>query len=559
MRRVNDAPRFTRRSVLGGAAAAGAGALIAPGAALARGSAGTRVFSVRLGATAGLSPVIAAPRRFVLAGVQWSEPAAAAIDLRARPRDGRWSPWAPASVRGHDPDRPAAADGRYGEPLWFGPADEVQLRSSGAVTEVALHFVAAAAVAGASSGRVASIAKALPRARPVLPAGGGQPPIIARSAWAGRDHGPTAGPYYGSIELAFVHHTVNPNGYAAGQVPALLLAIYDYHRFTRGYYDIAYNFIIDAYGRIWEARAGGIDEPVVGAHAGGYNSISTGVALLGTFSNVEPTPAAVAALRRLLAWKLPLHGLPALGRVGIVVASDGASYTPFAPGEHVRLPRIAGHRDGDLTDCPGNDLYARLPGIRTEVNALAGVPVALTLEASAATVAPGGAVTLSGQLRRLHGAPIPGAPLQIQTVTGVGRTATIATATTAADGTWTATVTLPRSVVVRALHPAAPAAVSNLVAIGVTPVITLALAATSPLTVTGTIRPAKRTVTIAVYEQIGARRKAVATRKVAVRQGRFTARLSLGPKAAGEYVIFAETAADAVSAAGVSAPVMVTV
>ena len=79
-----------------------------------------------------------------------------------------------------------------------------------------------------------------------------------------------AGPAsYGTIKLAFVHHTDNPNGYSWADVPALLLAIFDYHRFVRGFFDIAYNFIIDPFGRIWEARAGGIDEPVVGAHAGG--------------------------------------------------------------------------------------------------------------------------------------------------------------------------------------------------------------------------------------------------------------------------------------------------
>ena len=91
-----------------------------------------------------------------------------------------------------------------------------------------------------------------------LPAGPGQPPIIARSAWAGRGHPPSAGPFYGAIDLAFVHHTENPNGYSPGAVPGMLAAIYDYHRFTRGYFDIAYNFIIDAWGRIWEARAGGV-------------------------------------------------------------------------------------------------------------------------------------------------------------------------------------------------------------------------------------------------------------------------------------------------------------
>ena len=81
--------------------------------------------------------------------------------------------------------------------------------------------------------------------------------------------------------MAFVHHTENPNGYSAGEVPAMLRAIYAFHRYVNGWNDIGYNFVIDLYGRIFEARAGGIDEPVVGAHAGGYNLVSTGVAVLG--------------------------------------------------------------------------------------------------------------------------------------------------------------------------------------------------------------------------------------------------------------------------------------
>src|SRR6266513_5606224 len=110
--------------------------------------------------------------------------------------------------------------------------------------------------------------------------------------------------------MAFVHHTQKPNGYGRGEVPAMLRAIYAFHRYVNGWNDIGYNFAIDLYGRIFEARAGGIDEPVVGAHAGGYNLVSSGVAMLGSFVDGSPSRAAVAALKRLLAWKLALHGVP---------------------------------------------------------------------------------------------------------------------------------------------------------------------------------------------------------------------------------------------------------
>ena len=196
-------------------------------------------------------------------------------------------------------------------------------------------------------------------------------------------------PVYATIKLAFVHHTVNPNGYSAAAVPSLLLGIFQYHRYVRGYWDIAYNFLVDLYGRVWEGRAGGIDSPVLGAHAGGYNAESTGVAVLGDFMNVVPSPNAIQALERLLAWKMSLHGRPTHGAVTVVVDPGDAFYTPFAPGSHVSLPRIAGHRDGDQTDCPGNAFYARLPSIRPRVDALAGTPARVSLEVADAVAIAG--------------------------------------------------------------------------------------------------------------------------------------------------------------------------
>jgi hypothetical protein len=440
MEPVSEAPRVTRRDVLSGAAAAGVGAAIAPAAALARGRGTGRVFSLAVGRLpAGTSPAIAAGRRFVLAGIQWAQPAAARIELRARRSGGSWSPWAQASVRGHEPDRPGGAAAQFGEPVWFGPADEVQLRSAGAAAGVRLHFVAADAVSGmavAPASGPAAVGRDItdapyPLVDVNLPAGPGQPPIIARAAWAGTRHPPASGPFYGAIDLAFVHHTENPNGYSPGQVPAMLVAIYDYHRFTRGYFDIAYNFIIDLYGRIWEARAGGVDEPVVGAHAGGYNAVSTGIAILGSFSFAQPSRASMAALQRLLAWKLALHGIPVLGKVRVEVNPSDAFYTPFAPGQRVRLPRIAGHRDGDLTSCPGTQLYRRLPALRTTVNGQAGPLYTLALAASLTTIAPGTAVTVSGTYTGTRSAAPPaGAPLQIESVSGDGELTTLTTAPT---------------------------------------------------------------------------------------------------------------------------------
>jgi hypothetical protein len=326
---------------------------------------------------------------------------------------------------------------------------------------VRLHFVAAESTA--TRAETASFAGA----RPVLHAGPGQPPIIARAAWARGKAPPAVQPAYGTVKLAFVHHTDNPNGYSAGQVPSMLYAIYQFHRYTRGWDDIGYNFVIDLFGRIWEARKGGIDQAVVGAQAGGYNKVSTGVAILGTFDNVLPTSGALDALQHLLAWKLSLHGLPTTGRVTVEVNPADAFYTPFKPGAHVSLPRVAGHRDGDSTGCPGDTLYRHLPAVRSQVQPLTGSPLKLLLATSAAKVRRGTPVFFSGVLKTLSGSPVAGETIELQQIGSTGSEKTIQYLTTASNGAWSAIVTPSQSSRLRALHRAAPAAVSDSVTLRV--------------------------------------------------------------------------------------------
>jgi N-acetylmuramoyl-L-alanine amidase len=552
---------LTRRALLAGAAAAGAVSLTRPSDSLASALAWPDQISGRcVGSVRGESAVLAAPRRFALVAVQWAGPARAVIELRTRAGDGGWSRWAVASVLGHGPDRdpgataepgPGTARGAgeeplFGEAIWTGPADQVQLRSDRDVRGVRLHFVSAALP------RAGFAATAVPLARPVLDAGPGQPPIISRIAWAHRAAPPRIPALYGSVRLAFIHHTETPNGYSRADVPAMLISIYRFHRFVRGWNDIGYNFAIDTFGRIWEARAGGIDEAVVGAQAGAYNTVSTGVAVLGSFTDVVPPAAAIDALERLLAWKLSLHGVPARGRVTVEVDPADAFYTPFAPGAHVSLPRVAGHRDGDATSCPGDAFYARLPSMRPRVAALAGTPARITLVAEPAVVTPGAQVTLSGHLRRLAGPSIPGAAVEVQRVTPRGAT-TLATATTGADGSWSAVLAATATLLVRALHRLAPAATSGVVALAVAPALTLRLDSASPLRVSGTVSPAKRSVTIDLYALVGGRRRLVASKRVAVTRGRFAAHIRTHRR--GPSLLIARTAADAHNAAGASPPV----
>jgi len=269
-----------------------------------------------------------------------------------------------------------------------------------ALSGVRLHLVDVSGGVGARRRAGALASTAAPAlAMPVLKAGAGQPPIIA----GGR--GRRGSPRRRGRRIRGCAHGIrpphdNPNGYGSAEVPAMLRAIYAFHRFVNGWNDIGYNFVIDLYGRIFEARAGGIDEPVVGAHAGGYNLVSSGVAVLGTFTGVSISPAARSALEELLAWKLSLHGVSSQGRVVVKVNPAGASYSKYPADARVGLPRIAGHRDADTTDCPGDVLYGELPAIRAGVRRLAPNPTRATLALAAPLAVPGAPTTTETCRRR---------------------------------------------------------------------------------------------------------------------------------------------------------------
>ncbi len=484
-----SAPRgMTRRSLLAAGAAAAAGAasgrLARPGGAVAAlsqpagsaaGVAEPVCFERWVGEVSGRPTTVDLGRNADLVGVEWPAAAGAGgLELRVQRPGGSFSPWVPAGSHGHGPDHSPASVRLTGDPVWTGGGRALELRAARALHGVRLKLVDVSSGRGARAQALATgplaVKAALPLAAPMLPAGAGQPPIIARRAWARGVSHPRVAPEYGAVEMAFVHHTENPNGYTPGEVPAMLRAIYAFHRYGNGWNDIGYNFVLDLFGRIFEARAGGIDEPVVGAHAGGYNLVSSGVAVLGSFSEVPISSAARQSLERLLAWKLSLHGVPAAGRVTVRVNPAGASYSRFPAGAHVSLAHISGHRDADSTDCPGDVLYGELPGIRRAVLQLAGRPARVTLALGAGATAQ--AAVLTGALAYLDGTPIAGAPVEVQqrSVSAKGEVVleqTLAQVVTGASGEWSVPVSIApgrrEGIWLRALCPGGtgvPAAVS---------------------------------------------------------------------------------------------------
>jgi uncharacterized protein with LGFP repeats len=165
---------------------------------------------------------------------------------------------------------------------------------------------------------------------------------------------------YAPLHAAVVHHTATPNGYGKGSVPAMIRAIYHFHAISRGWGDIGYNVIVDRFGRAWEGRAGGLHRPTIGAHAGGFNPGTVGIAMLGNYTAAKPSAAEVEMVARLVAWKLGRVGVDPRGWTHL----HGGPNTRYSTRVYVRLPVVFPHKATSRTACPGRAGEAALPGIR---------------------------------------------------------------------------------------------------------------------------------------------------------------------------------------------------
>ncbi len=356
--------------------------------------AGGRVVRRARSARLPVTGVVRPGKRFNLVGLRWRGGRVSALKLRVRRDGGRWSRWVGVPIDAdHAPDpnrREHRLARRASDPVWAGQSDEVQVSawSGHAVRDVRLHFVN-------TTGTATSIDRLRKTVRGVVTGAAGAirslvgadagaqtapPAIVSREDWGAAACPPRAEPAYGEVKFAFIHHTVSANDYGPEDSAAMVLGICRYHRNSNGWNDIGYNFLVDRYGTIFEGRAGGIAEAVVGAQAQGYNSQSTGISSIGTFSTAGQTDAGLRAIAHLLGWKLGVHGIPARGRVSVV--SGGGSTNRYPAGSRPSFERISGHRDANGTACPGNGLYGQLEQLRSMV--APGPPRATTATAASA-------------------------------------------------------------------------------------------------------------------------------------------------------------------------------
>ncbi len=188
-----------------------------------------------------------------------------------------------------------------------------------------------------------------------------RPRIILRKGWSAdeRLRERRLG-YTRTVKAAFVHHSATGNNYRCAQAPSVIRSIYRYHVKSSGWRDLGYNFLVDKCGNIYEGRAGGPGKPVLGAHTLGFNSNSTGIAVLGTYFPVH-APESRGACRG------QAHSVevrPARPQPGGSTYLVSGGSNKYRNGVTVRLKVISGHRDGFTTDCPGTQLYGQLGAAR---------------------------------------------------------------------------------------------------------------------------------------------------------------------------------------------------
>ena len=513
-----------------------------------------------------VSEPLRAPKRFNLVGLTWAEGRAQpGIAVRTRADGGSWSRWATLYSHSEDGPDPGAEPRARGTsaPTWAGEADWVQYRVTRRPRGLRLHFVNVRGTATAADRVRSAVRRAASAgaasATGVLRAVGAvaaepAPQIIPRSAWGAADCPPRRAPGYGEVRAAFIHHTVNSNDYTREEAPDVVLGICRFHRNSNGWNDIGYNFLVDRFGTIYEGRAGGPDQAVVGAQAEGYNTQSTGIANLGTFTSVAQTPEALRSIAKLIRWKLPLHGAPTAGTTTLV--SAGGSSNRYPAGRAVRLQRVIGHRDSGATSCPGDALYSQLPELRRLVGNVSptGLATSLLASAGARTVPFGGTVPVTGRLAVAGAAPLARQPVLVQAfISRAWRT--VATASTDDRGGLAAIIKPMRNRSLRVrfaglgdLRPAT----SPTFDVRVRPMLSISrtlgrAASGAHVVVRGRVRPRKARVYLVLQQKRGRGYRTVGTRAVKTRRdGRFQG--SFVPARAGTYRFYVVARRDSTTA-----------
>jgi N-acetylmuramoyl-L-alanine amidase len=165
--------------------------------------------------------------------------------------------------------------------------------------------------------------------------------VIPRADWTSKGPNLMQIRVMGGVNKLTVHHTAGEMETDGWKRTALELErIREFHSGVkvtdRGWADIAYHFVVDRAGRVWQAR------PLAyqGAHVKGHNENNLGIVLLGNFEVQSPTAAQLVSLGGFIGFVRKLYAIP--------------------------LKEVHTHGELGMTSCPGKKLQAFMNRARKE-------------------------------------------------------------------------------------------------------------------------------------------------------------------------------------------------
>ncbi len=333
---------------------------------------------------------------FTLVGITWTGAVDPSSKFQVKVREsGVWTKWTNvtwSNEHGADGSSNEASTSRNGtDPLLTAPADGVAVR----VTNDSGHLPSGIALSLVNSDLTAqdrslistrTVDSAVP-ASVISPQGAivNRPNIISRAQWGANESWRNQDPDVGTTIIAgFIHHTASTNDYSSSQGPAQMRNLYSYYTQSLKYKDLAYNFLVDKYGNVYEGRSGcprvvttpcdGPAVPATGAHTAGMNTNTFAISAIGNFQTKDPGTATFAimdsAIAGLMAWKIAPYGLDPNAIANIPMGSDPKHLSRYQQGDVAHVLTISGHRDVGQTVCPGKYLYAQIPTIRSKIASL---------------------------------------------------------------------------------------------------------------------------------------------------------------------------------------------
>ncbi|QQU87258.1 N-acetylmuramoyl-L-alanine amidase [Corynebacterium propinquum] len=195
----------------------------------------------------------------------------------------------------------------------------------------------------------------------------GMPSVVTRQAWGANESfrgncGPTGMDY----KAMTLHHTAGVNNYSRESAAAQVRGAYQYHTQSLGWCDIGYHALVDKFGTIYEGRRDGLNAGILGAHAGGYNTGTFGIAMIGNHQ-IAPVPQpTINSVGQIAGWRAAQSGFDPSGTVSLT--SEGSQYARYPAGDTRTFNRFHGHRDVDNTECPGDEAVKQWAAIRAATN-----------------------------------------------------------------------------------------------------------------------------------------------------------------------------------------------